>query len=144
MIKINYSTNVSYSVEQMYSLINDINKYSKFLPNCTESCILNQNKKNIVARIKIFNMGIKKTFITHNTLKKNKNIKMKLICGPFRHLIGSWNFIPIKINSCNVRLKIDLDFFSFLENIFFDSILRKKINIIVQSFIKRAQKIYNE
>ncbi|MFP3036781.1 MAG: SRPBCC family protein [Arsenophonus sp. ER-BJ3-MAG3] len=142
MPKINQSALVIYSVEKMYNLINDVNSYSQFLCGCLDSQILSYVNNEMIALIKVSESGITNSFITHNILQDNKSIKMQLVKGPFRKLIGNWLFIPLNKNTCKVELYLDFEFTNKLIEFAFDIFLKELTKNIMQSFIKRAHEVY--
>ncbi|MGP1931192.1 MAG: SRPBCC family protein [Arsenophonus sp. ET-YP4-MAG3] len=141
MLKINRSTLISYSVEKMYNLVNDVNSYPEFLNGCVDIQILNYINNEMIVSVKVINDGITNTFITHNTLKINKSIKIQLIKGPFQ-LIGNWLFIPLSKNTCKVELYLYFDFTNKLIELVFYQIFKEFGKDMIQSFIQRAHEIY--
>lgn len=95
MPNITHSALVPYSIEQMFALVNNINAYPEFIPGCTASSILEQNSKELIAKINISKSGISKSFTTRNLIIKNQSIIMCLVEGPFTLFTGNWCFIPL-------------------------------------------------
>ncbi|VFP78914.1 Ribosome association toxin RatA [Candidatus Erwinia haradaeae] len=134
---------VPFSSKKMYILVNDIECYPQFLSGCISSRIINCNSSQMTASMDIEKSGIKMTIITRNTLVSNKSIHMQLLEGPFSQLSGSWYFIPISENSCQVRLILNLKFTDRLIAITFKNLFQKINKKIIYSFIYRAKKIYD-
>lgn len=88
MPQISRSALVPFSVEQMYTLVNDVDAYPQFLPGCTGNRILDNSDTSMTAAVDVSKAGISKTFTTKNTLISNKRIDMQLVDGPFRKLTG--------------------------------------------------------
>ncbi|MGP1952897.1 MAG: SRPBCC family protein [Arsenophonus sp. ET-KM2-MAG3] len=142
MLKINQSKLLSYSVEKMYNLVNDVSSYPQFLDGCVDTRILNHTNNEMIVLVKVIKAGITNTLITHNILQNNKSIKIQLIKGPFHKLIGNWLFIPLSENTCKVELHLDFEFTNKLIELTFYQIFKDLTRNIIQSFTQRAHKVY--
>ncbi|VFP88702.1 SRPBCC family protein [Candidatus Erwinia haradaeae] len=136
------SSLVPFSSKKMYFLVNDIECYPQFLSGCISSRIINSNSAYMTASINIEKAGIKMTIITRNALISNKSIHIQLVEGPFSQFSGSWYFMPISEDSCQVRLSLNLKFTSTLIDSTFQNIFQKMNQRIIDSFIHRAKRIY--
>ena len=88
MPQISRSALVPFSVEQMYNLVNDVRAYPEFLPGCVGSRIISHEQDEMTASVDVSKAGISKTFVTRNQLTSNQHIRMQLVEGPFRKLMG--------------------------------------------------------
>ncbi len=138
---------VSYTKEQMFSLVSDIDKYSDFLPWCNDSKIVNKSINNdhelIIADLEIGYDQFVYTYRSEVKLYSNTSeIIVKNIDGPFKHLRNNWKFIEIDDNNCEIQFEIDFEMnvalFDILMNKFFDLAFKK----MVDAFIDRADEIY--
>lgn len=68
MPQVNRSALVSFSAKQMYDLVNDVEKYPEFLPGCSGLKLIESGEGALVASVDVSKAGIKKTFITSNTM----------------------------------------------------------------------------
>ena len=134
---------VPYNVSEMYNLVNHIEKYSEFLPWCTESKILNQDEDSIQAQLTLTGGGLSKSFTTSNRLQKNKLIEISLINGPFKHLEGYWSFKTTPRGSI-INLNLEFEFSTRLLALAFSPIFEKVANTLVQAFFTRAQQVYGD
>lgn len=140
---IQHSLEVPYNVSQMYKLVNHIEKYSEFLPWCTESQIISQDEDSIQARLTLTGGGLSKSFTTSNRLQKNKLIEISLIDGPFKHLEGYWSFETSPRGS-RINLNLEFEFSTRLLALAFSPIFEKVANTLVQAFSKRAKQVYGD
>ena len=138
---IQHSLEVPYNVSEMYTLVNHIEKYSEFLPWCTESKIISQDEDSIQACLTLAGGGISKSFTTSNRLQKNKLIEISLINGPFKHLEGYWSFETTSRGS-KINLNLDFEFSMSLLALAFSPIFEKVANTLMQAFSDRAKQIY--
>ena len=142
MANINKTALVPYSTEQMIKLVNDIESYPEFLPGCTGSKILENQKDYILASVDVSKAGISKTFTTKNTTC-NENIIMDLVDGPFSKLNGQWSFIKLDESACKIEFRLDFEFKNYLVEFAFGRIFKELANNMVVAFTNRAREIYN-
>lgn len=145
MPKIHKELLVPYSAADMYSLVNDINKYSEFLPWCSSSEILDQSADKITAKLALSYSGFSQEFTTCNTLEETdvvKKIVLNLVSGPFSSFQGLWQFTGINNDGCKVELDIDFAFsnplLAFTVGKFFEQVASELVN----NFYKRAIAVY--
>lgn len=143
MPHISRSALVPFSAEQMYSLVNDVDAYPKFLPGCTGSRVLDKTDNTMTAAVDVAKAGISKTFTTKNTLTSNQSIDMQLVDGPFRKLLGGWNFTPLSPEACKVELNLDFEFTNKLIELAFGKIFKELAGSMVQAFTQRAKEVYS-
>jgi len=142
--RINKKTNVKFSANQMYSLVNDIETYPDFLPWCTDANIISSDEATLTASISISVGRIKKIFTTLNTMREGISINMILIKGPFKELNGQWIFQDNSEGGSTVSLEMQFEFKNKLLKYTFGTAFKKVINSLVDAFIERANIIYDE
>ncbi len=144
MPQISRSALVPFSVEQMYTLVNDVDAYPQFLPGCTGSRILDNSDPSMTAAVDVSKAGISKTFTTKNTLISNKRIDMQLVDGPFRKLdraAGILSRLARKPVKC--ELNLDFEFTNKLIELAFGKIFKELAGSMVQAFTLRAKEVYS-
>ena len=144
MTRINKKTNVKFSANQMYSLVNDIETYPDFLPWCTDANIISSDEATLTASISISVGRIKKIFTTLNTMREGISINMILIQGPFKELNGQWIFQDNSAGGSTVSLVMQFEFKNKLLKYTFGTAFKKIIDSLVDVFIERANVIYDE
>ena len=141
------SKTVSYTKEQMFDLVADIDRYDEFLPWCNNSKIINTKKegdKNIViADLEIGYDQFVYTYRSEVKLYENKSqINVRNLDGPFKYLENSWKFTTVNDFECEIQFSIDFELNVSLLDIlmkkFFDLAFQK----MVDAFIARANEIY--
>lgn len=142
MPNITHSALVPYSIEQMFALVNNINAYPEFIPGCTASSILEQNSKELIAKINISKSGISKSFTTRNLIIKNQSIIMCLVEGPFTLFTGNWCFVPLNKKNSKIEFHLDFEFKNKLIEIVCNCILEEITHNMVMAFTYRAKEIY--
>lgn len=142
MTTVNRNALVPYSAEEMYTLVNNIEAYPRFLPWCREARILFRDEDEIRATIHFSKHGIDTSFTTRNRLQKNKMIEMRLIKGPFHHLQGFWRFEPMGETASKVSLDLEFELSSTLLSIAIGPVFTQIANALVDAFVKRAREVY--
>ena len=137
------SRTVPYSCEQMYALVNDVERYVDFLPYCLESKVHHRDEDEVQATLVIGSSGMSKSFTTRNRLQVNKMIEIRLVDGPFSHLEGFWRFDEGQDGQgCKISFDLEFEFagklFSMLLGPVFDQITDK----MVDAFCARAESTY--
>jgi ribosome-associated toxin RatA of RatAB toxin-antitoxin module len=140
---IQHSLEVPYNVSEMYDLVNHIEKYSEFLPWCTESKVISQDEDNIEARLTLTGGGLSKSFTTSNRIQKDKLIEINLINGPFKHLEGYWSFETTPRGS-KINLNLEFEFSTRLLALAFSPIFERVANTLVEAFSNRAKQVYGD
>src|SRR5687768_10740712 len=92
MTSVKQSRVVPFSCEQMYQLVDDVERYPEFLPYFSKSQVHHRDEDEVQATLNVIAAGITKSFTTRNRLQVNKMIEIRLVDGPFSHLEGFWRF----------------------------------------------------
>jgi len=142
MTVIQKSALVKFSAQQMFDLVNDIEAYPKFLPWCAGSRIIKREDDIVEAELTISKSGFKKSFSTRNLIDKGGRITVSLLDGPFSHLDGVWNFMPLRENASKISLDLEFEMSSVLANLAFGAVFNQICNTMVASFTSRAKEVY--
>ena len=142
MKTIEKSVLIWFSAQEMFNLVVDVDSYPAFLPWCDKTEILEQTPDAMTARIGIAFGGLHKSFTTRNTHVAGRQVHLSLVDGPFKHLHGEWNFVPLgEERACRIELKLSYSFdsmFGALVGPVFDRIAAT----LVDAFVKRAETVY--
>ena len=142
MPQIEKSALVMYSTKEMFDLVNDVEAYPQFLPNCSDSKIVSQHNNNMTASLEISKAGIKKWFTTENTFIDEQTVQLRLVDGPFKTLKGRWHFQALDKKACKVELKLEFEFSSKLIELAFGKIFNDVAKNMVSAFTLRAKDVY--
>ncbi|MCF7354231.1 SRPBCC family protein [Vibrio sp. CK2-1] len=143
MPQVNRSALVSFSAQQMYDLVNDVEKYPEFLPGCSGSKLIEYTDTALVASVDVSKAGIKKTFTTSNTMEPGRRINLELVDGPFKSLTGFWVFTPLDDFACKIEFSLSFEFTNKLIEMAFGKVFNELTNNMVNSFTQRAKQMYN-
>jgi ribosome-associated toxin RatA of RatAB toxin-antitoxin module len=133
---------VPFSAEQMYALVNDIESYPEFLPWCADARVLSRGDNALTASVSMALGRLRHTFTTANTMEPGRRIDVRLLAGPFRHLDGSWEFVPAGAGACEIRLDMRFEFGSRLVEVSLGKVFGQIVNSLVGAFTRRAERIY--
>jgi ribosome-associated toxin RatA of RatAB toxin-antitoxin module len=134
---------VMHSAEQMFALVDAVEDYPKFLPWCGGVELHERTDTSTVATLHINFHGLKQNFTTQNVKNYPSSMDIHLKDGPFKHLDGSWRFIPLKEDACKIEFKLNYVFAnSFLEKII-SPVFNHIATTFVDGFVARADDIYS-
>jgi ribosome-associated toxin RatA of RatAB toxin-antitoxin module len=142
MAKLVRNALVMYSCEQMFALVNDIDAYPQFIPNCADAKCRKLADNKLEGSLLINKAGISKWFTTENELVSNQLINMRLLNGPFKQLHGSWRFTPLDDHACKVELELEFEFSSKMIELAFGKVFNHVTSNMVTAFTQRAKQIY--
>ena len=146
MKTVHKSVLIWYSAEEMFGLVTDIPKYPEFLPWCDHACILAAEPDGMKAEIGISIGGIRQTFTTRNQHVAGREVKIKLVDGPFSRLDGRWQFTPLGRQpgerSCKVGLEMHYAFKNPALAALVGPVFDKIAGNLVDAFVKRAEQVY--
>jgi ribosome-associated toxin RatA of RatAB toxin-antitoxin module len=147
MRELNRNALVPYTPEQMFALVDDISRYTEFLPWLSAAEELERSDTERVGRLTVAAVGISGTFTTRNQVIPPTKMEMRLQDGPFKTLEGSWNFDAIRDNQGNVRgtnisLKIRFEFNNRMTAMVLGKIFEISCDRLVNAFTQRAKALY--
>lgn len=131
-----------YSAQQMYELVDDIEKYPEFLPNCTGATEIERTESQVVASLAVAKGGFEKTFTTKNTNNPYDSIDLQLVDGPFKHLDGRWIFTSLDDKACKIELVVNFEFSNIFTSMAFSSVFNHLAESFVDAFSQRATAVY--
>lgn len=143
MTQVFYEIKEPYSAQQMFDLVNDIDSYPQFVPDCVNAGIIDKQDNLVRAYLEVEKLGFRKQFTTINRLNSPHSIEMSLVEGPFKKLTGEWSFIAISENQSIIRFSLDFEFKSKIMDITFTPIFRDVMQNMVKAFSSRAKKVYS-
>lgn len=132
---------VPFSQEQMFDLVNDIESYPAFLPNCTGAHILKQTDNSIEAELTLNKAGLEYKFSTRNSLERPTKMGLTLLSGPFKTFDGIWQFQPLA-EGTEVQFTLTFEFSNFLLNMTASKWMEDQASEQVDVICQRAHKLY--
>jgi ribosome-associated toxin RatA of RatAB toxin-antitoxin module len=153
MKTVHKSVLIWYSAEEMYSLVIDVPKYPEFLPWCDRSAVIATDESGMTAEVGLALGGLRQSFTTRNTHVPGREVRLKLVSGPFSQLDGVWTFSPVgnaeegdaaSQRACRVDLDLNYGFDNFALSALVGPVFDKIASTLVEAFVKRAEQVYGK
>ena len=93
----------------MFALVNDVDAYPSRFEWCHQAQVLEADALRVLARVELGIAGFHTWFTTENQLSPPHHIDMALRDGPFRQLLGRWEFHALDESACKVMLRLDFE-----------------------------------
>ena len=142
MPDVSQSVLVEFTPAQMFSLVDTVEDYPKFLPWCGGATLAHRDAGTTRATILINYRGIRRSFTTENVKHEPMTMKVRLVEGPFRNLGGSWRFTDLAGRGCKVEFRLQYEFSSRMLEKALGAVFNHIVGTFVDSFIKRANEVY--
>lgn len=141
MTNVKQSRSVSYTCEQMFEIVHNVQHYSEFLPHCSESVVHHRDDDEMQATLVISAAGMTKSFTTRNRHQWNKMIEIRLVDGPFSHLEGFWRFDE-EDDGCRISFDLEFEFSGRMLSMLLSPVFEQVTDKMVEAFCKRAEEIH--
>ena len=135
------SARVPYTTEQMFDLVNDVERYPEFLHWCRGARVDLVQGSTIEATLDIGVLGFHQSFRTRNTLQRPERIGIDLVSGPFRRLRGEWRFVTAP-GGADVSLTLTFEVTLSPFGIVFAKVFEELAASQMTAFVGRAKKVY--
>ena len=143
MRKISRHALVTYTADEMFSLVDDIESYPEFLPWCGGAEVHYREGDVLEATLELHRGSLSRRFRTRNTATDRQSIAMELVDGPFRHLAGVWSFAQLGDSGSKVALELEFEFSNRLIDALLGSYFEGTCNSLVDAFTCRADSIFD-
>lgn len=135
---------LSYTPEQLFNVVMDIEHYPQFLPWCVGSRIVERTEDHVTADLIIGYKFIREKFRSKVYHDSPNLITVDYIDGPMKNLSNRWRFIDNKDGTTTIDFYVSFEFrnplLKQLVAIFFDEIIKR----MVSAFEDRAADIYGK
>ena len=143
MKEVKRSALVPYTAEQMFALVEDIERYPQFLPWVGAAQVLERGPREVVGRLEMHRAGMREIVTTRNVLTPPREITLTLVAGPFKTLEGRWTFEPIGADrGTRVGLTIRFEFANAMLSLLLSRSFEKNCDELVDAFVARARAVY--
>lgn len=143
MTVVKRSREVNFSCQQMYELVDDVEKYHEFLPYFTRGTVHHRDEDEVQATLEIAAAGMSKSFTTRNRLQANKMIEIRLVDGPFSHLEGFWRFDPTDSGSV-ISFDLEFEFSGRMMSMLLGPVFEQVTDKMVDAFCTRAESLHGK
>jgi len=142
MADVSRSVLVGYTPAQMFALVDAVEDYPKFLPWCSAASVSHRDERTTRATISIRFRGLSQQFTTQNEKEAPREMRLRLVEGPFRRLDGTWRFSELASRGCKVELRLEYEFSSRILEKLIGPVFDHIANTMVDAFAKRAEQVY--
>ena len=142
MRRVARSAIVPHSAEQMFTLVDDVERYPEFLHACSKASVHQRSDDALEATLVLTRGGVSREFTTRNSKHPFEAIDIALLRGPFTTLEGGWHFGALGEHGCRVSLDLEFEFESRLVQIVFGGFFEETCNSLVDAFTQRARAVY--
>ena len=136
----------SYTADQMYAVVADVERYPEFLPWCSKLIVQKREHQNriefITAEMFIAYPPLRERYISRVRLDPEKRtIEARHVEGPFQRLDTRWRFVPLATGS-EVHFLIDFAFRSFVLTTVAGGVFGIAASRMAEAFVQRAETLY--
>ncbi len=139
MVVVDRSVLASYTANEMYALVDDVESYPQFLPWCEGTSVVLREPGRTVATIRANYHGLRQEVTTENANRPGERIDITLVSGPFRTLRGHWQFTPIGARGCRIDFRLEYQFASRILDKVAGPVFHKIADGFVDAFVRRAE-----
>ena len=142
MKRVARSAIVPHSAAQLYSLVEDIESYPRFLPWCVAAEVKSRKPGATLATLTVGVRGVNQSFTTQNRNRPPEAIDLDLVEGPFRRFAAAWRFQPLGPEACRVEFTMEFEFASRALAALLQPLFAKMADSMVDAFTRRADEIH--
>lgn len=137
-----------YTVQQLFDLVIDIEKYPEFVTWCHAARINSRNDEYLTADLAIQFKAFQEQYsskVTFSAPSESSDecwIVAELIKGPFSHLKTVWKFKKIEANLTEIDFHIEFKFNNIILDKLIGVVFEMAQKKLIGAFMERARKLY--
>ena len=132
---------LSYTPEQLFALVADIERYPEFLPWCLAARVKERRADLIVADLVIGFRMFRERFTSRVNLDPPHRIDVAYTEGPFKYLNNHWLFERVP-GGCRIDFFVDFEFHSRILQRVIGVLFHEAVRRMVAAFEHRAEQLY--
>ena len=133
---------VTFTPEQMFDLVVDVERYPQFLPWVAGAELHEKGERTLLASMEMQRSGVRERFTTRNAFERPSHMTLQLVSGPFRRLEGRWTFAPIGAAGTRIDLEMRFEFASPLVSLLFGKAFEQSCSTLIDAFVARARQLH--
>ena len=134
----------SYTPEQLFDLVVDVERYPEFLPWCTGAAIARRHEDGFEADLAIGFRLLRASYRSKITYQRPSCIDVTLVHGPFRYLINQWQFRKVAPTQTEIAFEVDFEFRSSTFSRVMTPLFSLAVQRMVYEFEQRARRLYSD
>jgi ribosome-associated toxin RatA of RatAB toxin-antitoxin module len=133
---------VTFTPEQMFDLVVDVERYHEFLPWVAGAEVHEKTGRDLQASLTMERAGIRQSFTTRNVMQRPEWMSLELVDGPFKRLEGLWTFTPIGTAGTRIVLDMKFEFANPVASMLFGRAFEQSVGELIDAFVARARTSY--
>jgi ribosome-associated toxin RatA of RatAB toxin-antitoxin module len=133
---------VTFTPEQMFDLVVDVERYPEFLPWVVAAEVHEKSATELLASMCMERAGVREKFTTRNRMDRPRRMSLMLVKGPFRSLDGLWTFDGIGSAGTRVELVMKFEFANPFIALLFGKAFESSVGQLIDAFVARARSIH--
>jgi ribosome-associated toxin RatA of RatAB toxin-antitoxin module len=133
---------VTFTPEQMFDLVVDVERYHEFLPWVAGAEVHDKTDSHLQASLTMERAGMRQTFTTRNEMQRPDWMSLDLLNGPFKRLEGLWTFTAIGGSGTKVVLDMKFEFANPVASMLFGRAFEHSVGELIDAFVARARTAY--
>lgn len=133
---------VTFTPEQMFDLVVDVERYHEFLPWVAGAEVHEKTERDLQASLTMERAGMRQSFTTRNVMQRPDWMSLQLVNGPFKRLDGLWTFTPIGTAGTKVILDMTFEFANPVASMLFGRAFEQSVGELIDAFVVRARATY--
>ena len=125
--------------EDLFDLVDGVERYPEFLPWCSGAEVYERDERVTRARICIDYHGLASHIETRNEKERPGRIALEFVDGPFREFHGAWSFTALGEAGCRAELALDYAFANRALEGLLGPVFGHIIETLVDRFVARAE-----
>jgi len=132
---------IEHPAERMFELVDRVEDYPLFLPWCISTRLIQRTEAIPAATLHVSYRGIRTQFSTENDKEPPRHMRIRLVDGPFHHLLGSWHFTPLGETACKIEFSLSWAFSNKVLERALGPVFGHIANTLMDSFVERANRL---
>jgi ribosome-associated toxin RatA of RatAB toxin-antitoxin module len=133
---------VTFTPEQMFDLVVDVERYREFLPWVAGAEVHEKSERDLQASLVMERAGIRQSFTTRNVMQRPDWMSLELVSGPFKQLNGLWTFTAIGTSGTRIVLDMKFEFANPVASMLFGRAFEQSVGELIDAFVARARKVH--
>ena len=133
---------VPHAAAEMFALVEDIERYPRFLPWCVAAEVKSRSPDATRATLTVGMAGLRQSFTTQNENRAPEAIDLRLVEGPFRSFAAAWRFQALGAQACKVEFSMEYEFASRTLATLLQPLFESIADSMVDAFSRRADEIH--
>ena len=134
---------VPFSAEQMFDLIEHVERYPEFVPWCTHTDLIERRDDMVSATVEVGFRGLHLRVTTRNDKRRPEFMAIRMQDGSFRQFVGEWRVAPLGTLGCRIDFSLRYELPLHGEALA-GPLIDHAANQMVDAFIQRAEAIFGD